>query len=55
MPRDWGVDFAPAWERREIQAIGDLGIPVLARADLVVALQSSERPKDREALALLQR
>jgi hypothetical protein len=50
-----GVDFAQAWERREIHAIGDMGIPVLARADLVAALQWSERPKDREALALLQR
>jgi len=49
-----GVDFAQAWERREIHAIGDMGIPVLARADLVAALQSSERPKDHEALALLQ-
>lgn len=48
-----GVDFAQAWERREIQAIGDMGVPVLARADLVSALQSSERPQDRERLTLL--
>jgi hypothetical protein len=49
-----GVDFAPAWERREIHAIGDLGIPVPARADLLSALESSQRPQDRERLALLQ-
>lgn len=49
-----GVDFAQAWERREIQAIGDIGVPVLGRADLVSALQWSERPQDRETLASLQ-
>lgn len=50
-----GVDFGAAWERRELRALGDLQIPVLARVDLVAMLESSERPQDRERFtALLQ-
>jgi hypothetical protein len=49
-----GVDFTPAWQRRELRAVGDLQVPVLARVDLIAALESSERQQDRERLALLQ-
>ena len=49
-----GVDFQEAWKRREMRTARDLHVPVLARVDLIATLQSSERPRDRQRLALLQ-
>lgn len=49
-----GVDFALAWQRRELRTVGDLQVHVLARVDLIAALEASDRPRDRERLASLQ-
>jgi len=49
------IDFGSAWLRRELRAGSHPQVPVLARMDLIAALESSERPQDSERLAVLQR
>lgn len=41
-----GLDFDPAWERRETVAIEGLGVPFLTRADLLVNKRALGRPQD---------
>ena len=49
-----GVDFASAWEKRVVMAIGDSAAPVLAYDDLLRNKQATGRPKDVQDVAMLE-
>ena len=49
-----GVDFASAWDRRVVTAIGDSTAPVLAYDDLLHNKRATGRPKDIQDAAMLE-
>lgn len=49
-----GVDFASAWNRRVVAAVGDCAMPVLAYDDLLRNKRATGRPKDVQDVAMLE-
>jgi hypothetical protein len=49
------IPFAAAWERRTGSTYGDIGIDVIARADLILAKKAAGRPQDLLDIAWLER
>ena len=49
-----GVDFASAWDRRVVTAIGGCAAPVLAYDDLLRNKRATGRPKDIQDAAMLE-
>lgn len=49
-----GVDFAAAWDRRVVTAIGGCAAPVLAYDDLLRNKRATGRPKDVQDVAMLE-
>ena len=41
-----GVDFEPAWQRREEVELEELTIPFIAKDDLIQSKKSTARPQD---------
>lgn len=50
-----GLDFAGAWSRRSSLDIGDLSVPVLGKADLIINKRAVGRPQDLVDVAELER
>jgi hypothetical protein len=50
-----GLDFAGAWSRRSSLKIGELIVPVLGKADLIVNKRAVGRPQDLADVAELER
>lgn len=48
------LEFAGCWERRELVAIDDLGVPYISRKDLLEAKQQLGRDQDRVDLRWLE-
>jgi len=50
-----GLDFAGAWSRRSSLRIGELTVPVLGKADLILNKRAVGRPQDLADVAELER
>ncbi len=49
-----GIGFEPAWNNRVMVRIGDLNVPVLGRAELLINKRATGRPKDLADVAMLE-
>ena len=50
-----GIDFAQAWERREVMTVDGVPVNVLSLEDLIASKEAAGRPEDLEDVAALRR
>jgi predicted nucleotidyltransferase len=50
-----GLEFGPAWERRQEALFDDLPVHVICREDLIVSKEAAGRPQDRRDARKLKR